>query len=892
VKRKPLKLTDYGPAPGRLDAAVEWLLAGMLAFMPLALGAVEPWSEFVAVAAALALAVLLVARRLGRPDCPPGWTWAYVPLALFVLLALLQLAALPESLVHSLSPGTVAEKRRLLADLPAGPAGSAPTTLSFYALATRHDLRVVLVAAAVFAAVVEVYRRPEQVRRLLLTVTCVGGAVALLALAQQATRANQIYWVVRLPTGSVADGGPFVNHNNFAQFMNLSIGAALGLLLVKLRDLGVGADLQPADVAAALREPEARPAVAYAGVVVAGVVAVFLSMSRGGMVGLLAGLALATLVLGRQRHLRAQGWVLALLGLAGFVALLYLGFDAVYERLVAVRDLPEAAGGRFELVRDAVGVWRKFPLFGVGLGTHAWVFPAYDRTEAAQLAQYVENDYVQALEETGVLGLALVLLFAGFIWYHFFRASAAQRPRVCAASVGLGFGLLAVMVQSASDFGQHVPAVAALSAVTCGLLVAMSRLAARARRAQEAAGDAAAGGDPAAGPAGESAPAAQQQPAPRRRPRLAAAVVPVAAAVLLAWSALDANDVRVAADHSSAAGRVAATLARAGWDGSDEDFTRLLQSAGDASSASPGDVELRYWLNTYRWRALARERDEESGDLLLTEEALGHTARIVDELHAARPLCPSYGPLVSLAGQLELFVLGRDVGREHIAASYALAPNHPDVVFTAALADAERGAWDGAVAKFRRVVKLSPEMVPEVIRVLETQYDRPDLAVAAAAGGDDAGALMQLSQRIRARGGDEAVARDAWRAGVEALERVCAKPDPSPGAVAALANAYRTDGRREEAIFAYRRALVLEYGRVEWRLELARLLEAAGRRPEALREAQICLRLRPASEEARTLVGQLIVPAAAATSAPSDPGRGAVDRGAAQGATRPTAAGG
>jgi O-antigen ligase len=598
VRRKALKLTDYGPAPGRLDAAVEWLLAGMLAFMPLAFGAVEPWSEFVAVAAALALALLLVVRRVVRPDCPGGWTWAYVPVALFVLLALLQLAPLPESLVRSLSPETVAEKRRLLADLPAG---SAPTTLSFYALATRHDLRVVLLAAAVFAAVVEVYRRPEQVRRLLLTVTCVGGAVALLALAQQAARTDQIYWAVPVQLGSVADGGPFVNHNNFAQFMNLSTGAARGLLLVKLRDLGVGADLPPSDVAAALREPEARPAFVYAVVVVAGMVAVFLSMSRGGMVGLLAGLALATVLLARRRHLRAQGWFVALLGLAGFGALLYLGFDAVYDRLVAVRNLPEAAGGRFELVRDAAGVWRKFPLLGVGLGTHAWVFPAYDRTGAAQLAQYVENDYVQALEETGALGLALVALFAGFIWYHFFRASAAQRPRVCAASVGLGFGLLAVTVQSASDFGQHVPAVAGLTAVTCGLLVAMSRLAARARRAEEAPGeDAPAVGGAAADPAEEGAPPAQPHPVPRRRPKLGAALVPVAAVVLLGWSALDANDARVAAGHSTAAGRVAAALARAGWDGSDEDFTRLLQSAADASSASPGDVELRYWLNAYR----------------------------------------------------------------------------------------------------------------------------------------------------------------------------------------------------------------------------------------------------------------------------------------------------
>jgi len=212
-------------------------------------------------------------------------------------------------------------------------------------------------------------------------------------------------------------------------------------------------------------------------------------------------------------------------------------------------------------------------------------------------------------------------------------------------------------------------------------------------------------------------------------------------------------------------------------------------------------------------------------------------------------------------------------------------------VFTAALADAERGAWDDAVAKFKRVVKLSPQTVPEVISVLEAQYDRPDLAVAAAADGDDPGALMQLAQRLRAKGGHEAVAQDAWKAGVASLERVCAGNDPSPGALAALGNAYRFDGRRDDAIGAYRRALVLEYGRVEWRLELARLLNASGRRPEALREAQICLRLQPANEAARELVGELIVPGNSATSAPSGTPPAALQRGPAPGATRPTAAG-
>ena len=39
---------------------------------------------------------------------------------------------------------------------------------------------------------------------------------------------------------------------------------------------------------------------------------------------------------------------------------------------------------------------------------------------------------------------------------------------------------------------------------------------------------------------------------------------------------------------------------------------------------------------------------------------------VVDELNEARVLCPTFGPTCSMLGQLELFVLGRPSGADHI----------------------------------------------------------------------------------------------------------------------------------------------------------------------------------------------------------------------------------
>src|SRR5688572_15120949 len=99
----------------------------------------------------------------------------------------------------------------------------------------------------------------------------------------------------------------------------------------------------------------------------------------------------------------------------------------------------------------------------------------YDSHVDALVTAHVENEYAQVLEEMGGVGLGLVLLFAGMVWWSWWRGMRAARVPVSPAAIGLGFGLLAVMIHSTADFGQHLPAVAGLSAVTCGVLVVLGQ---------------------------------------------------------------------------------------------------------------------------------------------------------------------------------------------------------------------------------------------------------------------------------------------------------------------------------------------------------------------------------------------------------------------------------
>jgi len=74
-----------------------------------------------------------------------------------------------------------------------------------------------------------------------------------------------------------------------------------------------------------------------------------------------------------------------------------------------------------------------------------------------------------------------------------------------------------------------------------------------------------------------------------------------------------------------------------------------------------------------------------------------------------------------------------------------------------------------------------------------------------------------------------------------------------------LADICARENDYEAAIENYRRALVLDYGQVQWRFTLATLLAKTDRITEAIHEAGICLRLRPQFSGAQKLVADLSV---------------------------------
>jgi tetratricopeptide (TPR) repeat protein len=812
------------------DRIIDWLLAALLAFMPFAFGTVQAWSEQIVIALSGVILLCFLLKLISRQDTIFKWSWSYLPIGLFILVAVFQLLELPAALVHILSTNTGMIKTQLLGQLADSERLLSSMTVSFYPNATGHNLRLVLSVAAVFVVVLNTYGSPDRIKCLLGSIVVIGAAVALLALAQDIFGNGKIYWFV--PCYDNAYSGPFINHSNYSQFMNLSIGACIALLLVKLHEAFSESRITAPVVLEYLGSQSARVLWWLAAVVIVSAATIFVSLSRGGIISMLIAGGVTTLILTSRRSLKGRGWIMAVMALGAFVCVLYIGFDAVYDRLATLRDMHDAHGGRVQILKDIALAWTKFPILGTGLGTHEVVYPMFDRSTIAALAAHAENEYAQTIEETGLAGLIPLVVFAVMVWVAYARIIRRGRKPVSSAAYGLGFGLLAIMIHSLSDFGQHLPANAMLSAIFCALMLAIARL----ERGDDKTNIAV---------------------APTHLSRLLCTTAGFVVLVLWSWLLLGANNARIAEGYWKKAYAVEVGLRKNDWQGSNERYVELLQNASAASNSEPGNVQYRFWLNAYRWYSLTRTIDPATGRLVLTPQAVQFAQRIVDELHKAIAVCPTYGQAWCLAGQLEYFVLDKPEGADRIRAGFQLAPCDEISCFIAGILDVEEENIDDSLKKFTRAVELDDSMFTSVADIYVNRLNRPDLALTTA--GDNIGRLTLVANALADSKEHDELMKDARVQITELLKSRCQQPDAPAGAFASLANIYANKDANAEAIVCYQQALTLDYGQVHWRLRLARLLAEQQQVDEAIHEAKICLRLSPQLKAAENLIADLSV---------------------------------
>lgn len=391
------------------------LLFSLLVFAPLVRGGVQPWAVTVIEIGVLAATAALLVRSSLAWD----WQWLRTPLnrPLAALLALSGLAAL-----WSMHRG-----------------------LSLWAVLLLTTYLAVFYLAGAIA------RDRRQLLQLVGVIIGVAVFLAFFGLVKAAGSNPFPWWEYRelsYPRAMLA--ATFGNHNHLAGSLEMAIPLLLGLCLAGLRRFWLAVLLLLAALLAT---------------------AWLLSLSRGGWIGLLAGLGFMGLALAEKQKVKGRRLLAIIAALAVVSAVVLIGSTPAVERLLTAETGTDDGSLQSRLVvwQAVLAMLRDHPLLGTGPGTFATVFTQYQPPGMLVRFFQAHNDYLHFLAETGIAMAAVIAWLVAAV----FRKGMARlySPSRLQSGIALGAmgGLVAILVHSVFDFNLHIPANALLFTVLAAL---------------------------------------------------------------------------------------------------------------------------------------------------------------------------------------------------------------------------------------------------------------------------------------------------------------------------------------------------------------------------------------------------------------------------------------
>lgn len=463
-----------------LDGFLRSTLLALVIALPWFFGGVAPLFRLIVAALLAALMALVLFRRASTR----AWS-ATIPQVLVLSAACgLGAAQLSDSVAEALDGASSGIAiRREFADTPDGVASTSPAPISLHPPATRRDLTALASGFAAFLLGAALFAETRPLIWIMSALAGVGGATAFFGIVQQLSWNGLVYWTFS-PRGGQAFG-PFINRNNAGGFLEITLAAAVGLLLwriLSIPPLAPTTDLArfvPAPPSATRRAAWLAAnlngsilAAAAAAILIAAGIA--LSLSRGSfvvlIVGLLTALFLTTLALRRFIYAVVPAVIIAVA--LGFTA--WLGQNQiVYDRLATLFTTTGLAeDSRFSHWRTALRAAQDFWLTGSGLGTYRYAYTRYQEQPTATTFYYAENQYLDALVSGGAPGLTLFLSSVGLLGF-----SALRLLRYSRTSADYGIASTALLLftmqglHACFDFAMYVPAHFVPFAMLCGAIM-------------------------------------------------------------------------------------------------------------------------------------------------------------------------------------------------------------------------------------------------------------------------------------------------------------------------------------------------------------------------------------------------------------------------------------
>jgi len=401
----------------------------------------------------------LVVARLVRPRIGSGANRT-LDLALVAVLAAvaLQLVPLPSGLRLIAAPSSIAYERAV--SVAAGGEIGAGGPISVDPDATAFALYIDAVVILLFWSARRAFER-GGVRRVVRAIAVLGLIVVPIAIAQHLWSPKMFYGEMPPVAPNALPFTPFVNRNDFAGWLLTAVPVILGYAIARIQSRR-----QPGDPFDA-EEAFDNTSMVLGFAILAATAGLLASLSRSGLLGLLAGL---TLFLAIARGRMSARWLRRMtLAIAAtlVLGLMYTNAGALGDRLSGAAT--EGFAGRFDIWRQTWPMVADFWPAGSGVGTYQKVMVLYQTSSRRFSISHADNEYLQILAEGGALLAvpAAVAIIAAVIAIR--RRLVGDGSPMFWVRGGAACGIFGLAIQNVFEMTLRVPANAVLLAVLAAI---------------------------------------------------------------------------------------------------------------------------------------------------------------------------------------------------------------------------------------------------------------------------------------------------------------------------------------------------------------------------------------------------------------------------------------
>ncbi len=434
----------------------------MLAWVTFPGGGVYPWVWIPAATAVLTLAVFV------RPTILSDERGRTLDIVLISTAAavILQLVPLPYAVLHRLDSEAIPLRAALWLPLPSGEGLMRALPISILP-------RQTIEAFSVFAAAVLLFWTCRGIcesggtGRIVRSIAVIGLIAAVAAIVQRVENKELLYGYWRPLDAGARPYGPFVNRNHFATWAIMACPLIFGYLLARAPGGPVRQRISQQIVAAAEHVGSIRSWMAAAICLLT--LAVLLSASRSGILGLICALTIGTWLSMRTRDPQTRRWTAFQSMLVVLVIVSFANFNTLVSRFDETLTASARDRGRIAIWRDTARLIDDFRWTGTGAGTFGSAIVPYQTTEPGYTINQAHNQYLQLAAEGGFM-IAAPAAVASAAFLILFRRRLKQADRSdYLIRAGAGAGMAGVLLQSMWETGLRMPANAMLFAVLAAI---------------------------------------------------------------------------------------------------------------------------------------------------------------------------------------------------------------------------------------------------------------------------------------------------------------------------------------------------------------------------------------------------------------------------------------